>query len=166
MEEGEGGSIEEGGRAYRGRLALPIIGTLWFRDGTQIKYLVMITVMKFSFLVQKSCPYNCRGLQFYGHSIKCKKAVHTPAEVCSCMDTLFATPKTVHTPAEVCSLRSEFEGGPKTVHTPAEVCSLRSDSESCPYNCRGRQFELHIHCPHFSLLRKLSIHLQRSAVLF
>ena len=102
----------------------------------------------------------------YGHSIKCKKAVHTPAEVCSCMDTLFATPKTVHTPAEVCSLRSEFEGGPKTVHTPAEVCSLRSDSESCPYNCRGRQFELHIHCPSFSLLRKLSLHLQRSTVLF
>ena len=68
---------------------------------------------------------------------KCKKAVHTPAEVCSCMDTLFATPKTVHTPAEVFSLRSEFEGGPKTVHTPAEVCSLKSEFEGGPKTVRS-----------------------------
>ena len=75
---------------------------------------------------------------------KIQKAVHTPAEVCSCTDNLFATPKTVRTPAEVCSLKSEFEGGPKTVCSPAEVCSLRFDSENCPSNCRGLQFELHI----------------------
>ena len=146
--------MEEGGGAYRGGHVPQIIGNLWFRDVTLSKSNIqfMINVMKFSFIVQKSCPYNCRGLQFYGHLIKFKKAVQTPAKVCSCMDTLFATPKTVHTPEEVCSLRSDSEGGPKTVNTPAEICSLRSDSKSCPYNCRGQQFELHIQCPSFSLL--------------
>ena len=109
----------------------------------------MSNLMKFSFLVQKSCPYNCRGLQFYGHLINFKKAVHTPAEVCSCMVNLFSTPKTVHTPAEVCSFVLKLENvatTPKTVHPPANVCSLRD----CPYTCSPLQFEPHFFCGSWS----------------
>ena len=57
------------------------------------------------------------------------------------MDTFPATPKTVHRTARVCSLDVTKLGTPKTDGWPAEVCSFRC------------------------LLRKLSVELQRSAVL-
>ena len=58
-----------------------------------------------------------------------------------CTDTFPAAPKTVHWTAKVCSLNSGNFATPKTVRWPAEVCSFRC------------------------LLRKLSVELQRSAVL-
>ena len=63
------------------------------------------------------------------------------AYVCRCTVTFLTTPKTVRRTARVCSLNLEKVATPKTVCWPTEVCSFRC------------------------LLQKLSIELQRSAVL-
>ena len=86
-------------------------------------------------------PLTCQGLQFEQFSKKLKWIVPQTAYVCRCTDTFPATPKTVGWTAKVCSLKSGNFATPKTVRWPAEVCSFRC------------------------LLRKLSVELQRSAVL-
>ena len=83
----------------------------------------------------------CQGLQFEQFSEKLKWFVPQTAYVCRCTVTFLATPKTVRRTARVCSLNLENVATPKTVRWPAEVCSFRC------------------------LLRKLSVELQRSAVL-